>query len=70
MTKGWFCHSCTDDIGNNVKGVGDVPSEHSDHSIQHQDTMTACNTCGRLSGGYREDTRCYDPKCNGRFKPT
>ena len=67
MVNGWFCHSCKDDIGNNVKGVGDVPPEHADHEIQHQNSMSKCNICERLSGGYRENTMCYDPKCEGTF---
>ena len=65
--KGWFCHDCTDDIGNNVKGLGEVPKQHKGHGIQKQDSMCKCNVCGRLTGGYREDTMCYDSKCEGRF---
>ena len=68
MVKGWFCHDCNDNIGNCVKGLGDVSLKHRNHKIQHQSSMTKCNSCELLSGGYREDTMCYDPDCKGRFK--
>lgn len=68
MVKGWFCHDCLDDIGNNVKGLGNVPSDHKGHAIQTQPSMTKCSMCPRLSGGYREGQKCYNPNCEGKFK--
>lgn len=49
--------------------LDDIPDEHKNHRCHVEATgMSKCDVCGRLSGGYRNTTMCYNPDYTEYFR--